>query len=57
VLSDSTLSVVAKMVNTAHFMGDSCAAKQHMQGLRRMVDLRGGLDVFKGTNMLVQMVR
>jgi hypothetical protein len=56
-LSDSTLSVVSKLVSTAHFMGDSCAAQQHMQGLRRMVDLRGGLDIFKGTHMLVQMVR
>lgn len=50
-LSDSTISVVLKMASAAHFDGDYQASKQHMEGLRKMVDLRGDLDVFKGNGL------
>jgi hypothetical protein len=56
-LSDSTISVVLKLAVAAHFIGDYKALKQHMEGLRKMVDLRGGLDVFKGQHLLVEMLR
>jgi hypothetical protein len=56
-LSDSTIGVVLKLASAAHFIGDYQASKQHMGGLRKMVDLRGGLDVFKGKYLLVEMLR
>jgi hypothetical protein len=56
-LSDSTIGVVLKLASAAHFIGDYQASKQHMEGLRKMVDLRGGLDVFKGKHLLVEMLR
>lgn len=56
-VSDSTIGVVLKLASAAHFNGDYQASKQHMEGLRKMVDLRGGLDVFKGKHLLVEMLR
>ncbi|KAI1610931.1 hypothetical protein EDD36DRAFT_420957 [Exophiala viscosa] len=56
-LSDSTIGAVAKLASHAHFEGDSQASKQHMEGLRKMVDLRGGLDVFNGNKLLMEMLR
>lgn len=55
--SDSTISVVLKLASTAHFDGDYHASTRHMEGLRKMVDLRGGLDVFKGNRLLAEMWR
>jgi hypothetical protein len=56
-VSDSTMGVVLKLASAAHFDGDYKASRQHMEGLRRMVDLRGGLDVFKGRIFLTEMLR
>lgn len=56
-ISDSTISVVLKLASAALFEGDYQTSKHHMEGLRRMVGLRGGLDVFKGTELLVEMLR
>ncbi|KAI0382530.1 hypothetical protein F5Y04DRAFT_279817 [Hypomontagnella monticulosa] len=56
-ISDSTMSIVLKLASIAHFDGNYEIAKQHMDGLRKMVDLRGGLDVFRGTSLLVEMLR
>lgn len=56
-ISDSTMAVVAKLASTAHIDGDYQAAKYHMEGLRRMVDLRGGLGTFKDTFLLVEILR
>ena len=56
-LSDSTIGAVLKLATAVHFIGDHPASKQHMEGLRKMVDLRGGLDVFKGQYLLVDMLR
>lgn len=56
-ISDSTISVVLKLASAAHFEGDHQASEQHMEGLRKMVDLRGGLGVFKGKKLLTEMLR
>jgi hypothetical protein len=56
-ISDSTIGVVLKLASAAHFDGDYQASKQHMEGLRKMVDLRGGLDVFKGNRLQMEMLR
>ncbi len=56
-VSDSTMGVVLKLAGVAHFDGDDNSARHHMKGLRKMVDLRGGLDVFKGRIFLTEMLR
>lgn len=56
-ISNCTIAVVLKLASAAHFNGDCQASKQHMEGLRKMVDLRGGLSVFKGKHLLVEMLR
>lgn len=56
-VSDATMGVVLKLASTALFDGDYKASRQHMEGLRRMVDLREGLDVFQGRIFLTEMLR
>ena len=56
-IGDSTIGVVVKLASAAYFNGDFSSSKQHMEGIRRMVDLRGGLEIFKGKQLLVDMLR
>jgi hypothetical protein len=56
-ISDSTMGVVLKLAGVAHFDGDHNASKHHMEGLRKMVDLRGGLETFIGRIFLTEMLR
>ena len=57
-VSDSTISIVVKLASAAHFDGDEKAARLHMRGLRKMIDLRGGLsNVFVGKRVMVEMLR
>ncbi|TRX96344.1 hypothetical protein FHL15_002616 [Xylaria flabelliformis] len=56
-ISDSTMGVVLKLAGAAHFHGDYQSSKHHMDGLRRIADLRGGLDAFKGTRLRQEMLR
>lgn len=46
--SDSTVLVVLKPTGMAQFYENYQVSKQHMEGLRKMVDLRGVPDVFRG---------
>ena len=57
-VSDATISVVLKLASAAHFNGDVEVSRHHVQGLRRMVDLRGGLGVFQeNPKLLVELWR
>ncbi|KAG9232231.1 hypothetical protein BJ875DRAFT_486285 [Amylocarpus encephaloides] len=56
-VSDTTISVVLKLAQVAHFDGDHQASKQHMAGLRRIVDLRGGLNALNGSKLVSEMLR
>ena len=56
-ISDSTISTVLKLAGAAHFDGDYQVAKHHMDGLRRMMDLRGGVDAFRDTELFGEAVR
>lgn len=56
-ISDSTMGMVYKLASGSHFNGDHLVARQHMEGLGKMVELRGGLSVFEGKQLLVDMVR
>lgn len=56
-LADSTITAIVKLADTAHFDGEYEVSRQHMEGLRKIVDLRGGPDVFRGTKLLVEILR
>ncbi len=49
--------MILKLACAAHFNGGYEVSKQHMEGLRKMVDLRGGPDTFKGKYIQVEMLR
>lgn len=49
-ISDPTIMVVSVLGLTTEVTGDYMAAKKHMEGLRRMVDLRGGLEMLRFDN-------
>ncbi|KAF7168374.1 hypothetical protein CNMCM5623_001457 [Aspergillus felis] len=51
--SDSTVLVILCLAMHAHFTDDYDAAKHHMQGLRKIVDLRGGLRRFSYNTKLI----
>ena len=44
--SDATIFVVICLAAHAHFSNDYDSAKHHIEGLRKIVDLRGGLNAF-----------
>ncbi|EXJ95173.1 hypothetical protein A1O1_00292 [Capronia coronata CBS 617.96] len=52
-ISDSTLLVVLYLARHAHFTNDNDSARHHMQGLRKIVDMRGGLRAFSYNQKLV----
>lgn len=54
---DATIAAVQKLASAAHFDGDYKVSKQHMEGIRRMIDLRGGLDVFKDSRLIIEILR
>lgn len=56
-VSDATIAVVLKLASVAHFDGDYHASRQHMEGIRRMVDLRGGVDEFRGKDLFAEILR
>ncbi|KAH6713427.1 hypothetical protein BKA61DRAFT_484186 [Leptodontidium sp. MPI-SDFR-AT-0119] len=56
-VSDSTIGIVLKLATTAHFDGECETSRQHMEGLRKIVDLRGGFKVFDGTKLAVEIMR
>lgn len=46
-LDDSTIAVVSSLVIVTALFTDYKAAKAHVAGLKRIVQLRGGLDAFR----------
>jgi hypothetical protein len=48
-VSDSTISVVLTLAITAHVKGEYETAKYHMEGIRKMVNMRGGLATFRSS--------
>ncbi|RYP84522.1 hypothetical protein DL769_001181 [Monosporascus sp. CRB-8-3] len=52
-LSDSTISTVLSLITLEQIRKDQPGAKIHIEGLRRMVELRGGLDKLEGNPPLL----
>lgn len=51
--SDSTILVILSLARPAQLTGDFDTAKQHMEGLRKIVDFRGGLGALGYNSKLV----
>ncbi|KAH0845001.1 hypothetical protein FOPE_09553 [Fonsecaea pedrosoi] len=56
-ISNSTIAVVLILAISAFFMGEVESFKHHMVGLRKMVDLRGGIAAFRGNKLLTEIFR
>ncbi|GKZ23686.1 hypothetical protein AbraIFM66951_004562 [Aspergillus brasiliensis] len=56
-ISDFTVRTVLMLAMTAHLMGDSEVAQKHMEGIRTIMDLRGGLRLFESQKMLIELFR
>ncbi|KIX02098.1 uncharacterized protein Z518_08037 [Rhinocladiella mackenziei CBS 650.93] len=52
-VSDPTILVVLIFATHAHILGEHETAMHHMEGLKKMVDLRGGIVAFKKNSKLV----
>jgi hypothetical protein len=51
-LSNNTVSIVLSLATQAFRTGELKLALYHMQGIRRIINLRGGLSTFKGNEKL-----
>ncbi|KAI1428122.1 hypothetical protein F5Y12DRAFT_733695 [Xylaria sp. FL1777] len=51
-LSNNTVNVVLRLAGQAFSTGDLKSATNHMQGIRRIINLRGGLGTFRGNEKL-----
>ncbi|KAI0869327.1 hypothetical protein GGS24DRAFT_479079 [Hypoxylon argillaceum] len=51
-LSNNTVSVILSLASHAFRTGELELALYHMQGIRRIINLRGGLSTFKGNEKL-----
>uniref|UniRef100_A0A8H7K9A6 Uncharacterized protein n=1 Tax=Bionectria ochroleuca TaxID=29856 RepID=A0A8H7K9A6_BIOOC len=56
-IADSTLGAILKLASAAQFCGDIQTAVQHMRGVYRIIDIRGGLKVFDGTEIQFETCR
>ncbi|KAK4948641.1 hypothetical protein LTR10_012645 [Elasticomyces elasticus] len=57
-VTDPTILVVLYLTLHAHFMVDCKTAKHHMSGLRKLVDMRGGLMAFNyNTKMVIELLK
>ena len=51
-LQDSTVAVAITLAGSADISGDYAAARAHIEGLKQMVRLRGGLEGFRDDTKL-----
>ena len=56
-VSDPTMAVILTLTICAYFMRDYETSRQHLLGIREIIDLRGGLAAFKGHPLLMLMFR
>ena len=56
-ITNATVAVVLKLAAAALFDGDYRAARKHLDGLRTMIDLKGGLGTPIDQSLLFQVLR
>ncbi|KAK7751742.1 hypothetical protein SLS62_006227 [Diatrype stigma] len=52
-LSDATVGIVLSLINQEQIRKEHASARVHIDGLKRMIELRGGLDDFEGNHALL----
>ncbi|KAG5665381.1 hypothetical protein KAF25_009506 [Fusarium avenaceum] len=56
-LSDQTLSIIMSLINQEQLVDHYSAAEAHMAGMKRIVDLRGGLENMENLAMVAKICR
>ncbi|KAH8807292.1 hypothetical protein F5884DRAFT_788896 [Xylogone sp. PMI_703] len=57
-ISNSTINVILTLAMYAHVIGEHEAAKNHMIGLRKIINIRGGITTFKeNIKLLIELLR
>lgn len=59
-ISNTTAAAVMGLAGHAYLTGNSRSSKQHMDGLRRIISLRGGVESFRNSaspKLLLEMIR
>lgn len=57
-ISDTTILIVLTLAHIAHLRGEHITAEQHLQGLYKIITLRGGIAAFQDTpKLLTELLR
>ncbi len=57
-VSFPTVTVVLMLASHAHMMGDQKSARLHMEGLYKIVNLRGGIHTFRDhSKLMIELLR
>ena len=56
-ISDPTIFVVVNLAIHARISGEDRSAKHHMEGIRKIIDLRGGLENVTQTKLVLELLR
>lgn len=56
-LSDQTLSIIMSLINQEQLVDHYSAAEAHMTGMKRIVDLRGGLEKMENPAVVAKICR
>jgi hypothetical protein len=57
-VSNPTILIVLTLAHVAHLTGDNITAEKHLEGLCKIIDLRGGIAAFRYTpKLLTELLR
>ena len=56
-ISNMTIGTILKLAGASHFHGYHDETKHHLEGIQRIVGLRGGLQVFNGSFLQTEILR
>ncbi|KAE9372500.1 hypothetical protein N431DRAFT_466744 [Stipitochalara longipes BDJ] len=56
-LAEPTVFVIVNLAVHAHISGEHKSAQHHLEGIRRIVELRGGLNEFRQIKLLIELSR
>lgn len=57
-VSDPTILIVLHLANQAHLTNNYLSARYHINGLRKMINMRGGLNNFSyNTKLIIEVIK
>ncbi len=56
-MSDKTLSVIVNLATHARVAGEDQSAMHHMDGIRKIVGLRGGISEINYIKLMVELLK